>query len=61
MNIQTIRVIAARLVHDRRGAAITEYVIIVALIAMVALGVYRTLGTNIQTKVNQQATSIGNL
>jgi Flp pilus assembly pilin Flp len=61
MNIRAIQKTARRLVSDNRGAAVTEYVIIVALIAMIALGVYRTFGQAISAKVTTQTGQINGL
>lgn len=45
-----------RLLKDRRGATAIEYGLIVTLIAIAALGVITTLGTN----VNNMYTSVSN-
>ncbi|MGC4067154.1 MAG: hypothetical protein QM784_21445 [Polyangiaceae bacterium] len=58
MNIQSIKTIARKFVSDRRGAAVTEYVIIVGLIAMIALGVYKAFGQKIAEKVTDQTSKI---
>jgi Flp pilus assembly pilin Flp len=58
MNLQAIRTIARKFTADRRGAAVTEYVIIVGLIAMIALGVYKAFGQKIAEKVTDQTNKI---
>jgi Flp pilus assembly pilin Flp len=58
MNIDSIRGTAAKLVHDRRGAAITEYLIIVALIAVVCIMAYRKFGKAIDRKIEQQTSKV---
>jgi len=44
---------------DESGATAVEYGLLVALIAMVIITVVTTLGTNLKTKFNSVATSIG--
>jgi Flp pilus assembly pilin Flp len=58
MNIQAVRKFVRRFVADRRGAAVTEYVIIVGLIAMIALGAYKIFGQKLAAKVTDQTTKI---
>jgi Flp pilus assembly pilin Flp len=50
-----------RLVRDRRGAAITEYIIIVGLIAIIAIGAYKAFGSAISSKVDSQTQKIKGL
>ena len=54
MNRQTIREFARRLARDEAGAAITEYLIIVALIAILCIAAYREFGQAVETKVRDQ-------
>ncbi len=61
MNLQSIRALARRLAKDNNGAAITEYVIIVGVIAVLAIGGYQTFGANVKAKVETQGQAIGNL
>ena len=58
MNITELRSTAQKLVHDRRGAAITEYLIIVGLVAIICIAAYRAFGNAIQTRVNTQTGQI---
>jgi len=46
------------LVHDEAGAELTEYVLLVTLIAMVAFVAVKQLGTNVSSFFNAAATSI---
>jgi Flp pilus assembly pilin Flp len=42
-----------KLAKDTRGAALTEYVILVGLVAMAAFGAYEKFGKSVNTKVGQ--------
>ena len=44
---------------DEAGASAVEYGLLVALIAVVIIGAVTTLGTNLSTKFNSVATTIG--
>lgn len=46
---------AARRRHTQRGAALVEYVLLVALIAAVCAVAVTTLGTNVNTKLTTAA------
>ena len=48
-----------RLFQDEAGASAVEYGLLVALIAVVIMTAVTTLGTNLSTKFNSVATSIG--
>ena len=54
--LRSIYMIAA--LRDARGASMAEYVIILALVAIVAIAAWIALGTAVSSKVNQAATSI---
>jgi Flp pilus assembly pilin Flp len=54
MNRETIRQFARRIARDERGAAITEYLIIVALIAILCVAAYREFGEAVENKVRDQ-------
>lgn len=45
--------------RSERGASMVEYALLVALIAVVAIGAVRLLGTNVSTQLNSAATQIG--
>ncbi len=47
-------------VKDESGAAMAEYGLLVALIAIAAIAGVTLLGTNLQARFNQVATAIGN-
>ena len=61
MTIQCISDKLLRLARDRRGAAITEYIIIVGLIAIIAIGAYKAFGSAISSKVDSQTQKIKGL
>lgn len=61
MNIGDIRRQARRLVRDQRGAAITEYLIIVGLVAIICIAAYRAFGTTILGKITTQTGQIGGI
>ncbi|MGH6987939.1 MAG: Flp family type IVb pilin [Caulobacteraceae bacterium] len=48
-----------RFMKDESGATAVEYGLIVALIAVVIIAAVTTLGTNLSSKFNNVATSIG--
>ena len=47
------------LARDEEGASMVEYGLLVALIAIVAIAAVTLLGTNLSTKMNSAATSLG--
>lgn len=51
---------AAHVSRDDQGATMVEYGLMLALIAVVCLGVVTTLGTNVQSVFTDIGTSIGN-
>lgn len=46
------------MVRDEEGATMVEYGLLVALIALVALGAITTLGTNLSSLFNNVATTL---
>lgn len=48
----------ARFGDSERGATLVEYALLVALIAVVCIGVVTTLGNNASTKLNAVSNSI---
>jgi pilus assembly protein Flp/PilA len=51
--------ILQRFRKNTSGASMVEYALLVALIALVAMGAFQTLGTNINTRMGTAATTIG--
>ena len=50
-----------RLAQDRRGAAFTEYVIIVGIVALLGMGIFTSFRGSIKTAVGKQGTSVESL
>ena len=46
------------LASDARGATMVEYIVIVSLIFLVALGAWRALGQNVNTKAQAAAQAL---
>jgi Flp pilus assembly pilin Flp len=46
------------LARDQRGATMVEYIVIVALILLVALQAWKTLGKNVNTKTEKAAEAL---
>jgi Flp pilus assembly pilin Flp len=44
-----------KLLKDNRGANLVEYIILVGVIALVALIGFKTFGTSVKSKINDQA------
>ncbi len=56
--ITTLRSMAARFLRDEEGASLVEYVLLVALIAVVCVGAVTLLGGNVNTKLGTAATAL---
>jgi pilus assembly protein Flp/PilA len=50
-----------QLIRDRRGAGMTEYIILVGVIALLAIAAFRFFGKSVSQKIQQQAESVGNI
>lgn len=50
-----------RLIQDKRGANMVEYIIVVAVIALIAIAAFRTFGQNVSSKVNQKASEVSGI
>lgn len=57
--LATIQHEIGRLVRDEEGASLVEYVLLVALIAVVCIAAVTLLGKNASTKLNTIGTTIG--
>jgi pilus assembly protein Flp/PilA len=44
----------SRLVKDTRGAGMVEYIILVGVIAILAMGAFKTFGSTVQSKIKGQ-------
>ena len=49
------------LLRDQKGAGMTEYIIRVGVIAMLASVAFRFFGSSVSTKINQQAGTVNNI
>ncbi|MGC4089332.1 MAG: Flp family type IVb pilin [Polyangiaceae bacterium] len=49
---------ASSFFRDNRGATMIEYIVIVSLILLVAIGAWKQLGSNVNTKVNAAANEL---
>jgi Flp pilus assembly pilin Flp len=47
-----------RLIRDRRGANLVEYIILVGVVALLAIGAFKTFGGELSTKIGNQATTV---
>jgi pilus assembly protein Flp/PilA len=50
-----------RLVRDQRGATLLEYIILVGVIALLAIGAFRTFGNSVSAKITEQSTTVGTI
>jgi pilus assembly protein Flp/PilA len=47
-----------KLIRDRRGAGMTEYIILVGVIALLAIAAFRFFGKSVSEKVSNQAGTV---
>ena len=57
-NSPAIRETQPRLTDDQRGLTTVEYAIVLVLIAVVGIGVWKTFGTNVATRVTNSANAV---
>ena len=50
-----------KITQNRQGQGLTEYLILLVLIALTSLAVSRTLGSRIKGQISKASTKIGNL
>jgi Flp pilus assembly pilin Flp len=50
-----------KFLQDKRGANMVEYIIVVAVIALVAIAAFRTFGNAVNDKVNDKAGDVSGL
>lgn len=53
--------VAARLVSDRRGANMVEYVILVGMVALIAFSGFKYFGNNVRAKIDHQGDAVGSV
>jgi pilus assembly protein Flp/PilA len=56
-----ITALSRRLVADRRGANLVEYIILVGVIALIAIAGFKLFGSKVRGKVDEQAGSVGDI
>jgi len=61
MNLFVLKAwLQAKFSSDERGAAMVEYGLLLALIAVIAIAALTVLGENVSTKFSQVGSSVGN-
>lgn len=45
-------------IRDTRGAGMTEYIILVGVIALLAIAAFKIFGSKVSEKISQQSTSV---
>jgi pilus assembly protein Flp/PilA len=48
-------------VRDTRGANMVEYIIVLGVIALAALGAFTTLGNKVKDKVGEESNKVGEI
>ena len=49
------------LVRDEHGATLLEYIILVGVIALLAIGAFRAFGSSVSAKITEQTTTVGGI
>jgi pilus assembly protein Flp/PilA len=49
------------LVKDTRGANLVEYIILVGVVALIALAGFKIFGQKVNSKINDQASTVGGI
>jgi Flp pilus assembly pilin Flp len=50
-----------KLFRDRRGAGLTEYIILVGVIAVLALGAFKLFGNQVKATITGQTQTVGTI
>jgi Flp pilus assembly pilin Flp len=50
-----------KLIRDRRGAGMTEYIILVGVIALLAIAAFRFFGKSVSQKIEKQSETVRNI
>lgn len=58
--ISTLKTVTSRFIREEDGATMVEYVLLVALIGVIAITAMKTLGTAASTKLNGVAGNVTN-
>ena len=48
-------------IQDRRGATLTEYIILVGIVALIAYGGFKLFGDKVKTEIEAQGNSVGSV
>lgn len=51
----------AKLIRDRRGAGMTEYIILVGVIALLSIAAFRIFGKSVSEKIDKQSGTVKNI
>jgi pilus assembly protein Flp/PilA len=49
------------LLADKRGANMVEYIILVGVVALIALAGFKIFGQKVNSKINDQASTVGGI
>lgn len=50
-----------KLIRDRRGAGMTEYIIVLTVIAIFAIGAFKLFGSKVSEKIGEQTTKLNDV
>lgn len=50
-----------KLIRDKKGANLVEYIILVGVIALIAIAGFKMFGTKVQAKIQEQSGSVGGI
>ncbi len=61
MRTQRVAAFSRRLVADRRGANLVEYIILVGVVALIAIAGFKVFGSKVRGKIDEQAGSVSDI
>lgn len=47
-----------KLTHDRRGASLIEYVLLIGVVALLAIAGFKVFGSSVKKKISEQAQAV---
>lgn len=50
-----------QILRDQRGAAMTEYIILIGIVALIAYGGFQLFGQDVRQEIETQGTSVGSI
>jgi pilus assembly protein Flp/PilA len=59
--MSTVTLATKKLLKDRRGANLVEYIILVGVVALIALAGFKIFGQKVQSKIEQQSDTVGGI